>query len=422
MKSFRGYFNNKNPVMDDSLPFIMGRDMFVSSNKKIGDILEDTNFTVISKETANDFPIIMEHHIGTGVTELYLLNEDSKNAILLKGNKSKIENLFFTREIEEEIEEVEEPEVVTEKEVIIKEIIQIPEIVHGEPGPEGDQGLPGIQGSRGSRGEQGEQGSSGLKGDKGEPGEDGTDGKDGKDGEQGSSGLKGDKGEPGEDGKDGIDGRDGKRGTAGTKGIKGDKGDRGNSGKDGKDGIDGKDGKHGSQGKQGTKGTRGEPGPKGNIGSKGDKGDGGESSIIRARFPLRIDKDQYVSFDQKALDSILQSGSGKQGPDYAAVNDWLAAAGGAVGIQDEGNQLIKSVSDVNFVGKAIKATRKGKNVEVTLPYVPKLVILDEDPVHSSTDYELEDGDFWYRTFGIAVVSGNPRVGLYIRYEGLWVQI
>ena len=71
---------------------------------------------------------------------------------------------------------------------------------------------------------------------------------------------------------------------------------------------------------------------------------------------------------EKVLAS-LNSATGKvpsQGPDYAGITDWLAAAGGAVGIRDNGGSVIKSVSDINFKGGGVDVSRNGKNVDIEI--------------------------------------------------------
>jgi hypothetical protein len=42
----------------------------------------------------------------------------------------------------------------------------------------------------------------------------------------------------------------------------------------------------------------------------------------------------------------------------------ITPGGGAVGIKEDGNWIIKSVSDINFTGDGVSVTRQGKNVTV----------------------------------------------------------
>ena len=296
-----------------------------------------------------------------------------------------------------------------EPEKVITEITNVIEGTPGEPGsvgPRGRDGLPGLRGPKGERGEKGEPGEQGVQGEQGEKGDPG---------EQGVQGL------PGENGKDGIDGKDGKDGIDGTDGIDGKDGIAGTDGKDGVDGVDGKDGERGEQGVAGPVGAKGEKGEKGDrgergidggrgeVGPKGDPGEDGKTPVVRAKFPLKLEENGLISFDHKSLDKLLQVGAGKQGPDYAAVNDWLAAAGGAVGIQKDKAQLIKSVNDINFSGQQFTVQRKGKNVELSIDNVPRVYASENDPTGATG---AQVGDFWFEE-----TSGK----LYVRYEGAWVE-
>jgi hypothetical protein len=395
MKSFSDYI--KPDHVDENVSFILGISEYATLRDEYFDIQENSKFIVISENMLSNIENGYSYEVGQGVSKLFLMNEETKEGYTFAGNRSKIEQLFFETKREEEIfEDVSVPQ----ENIIIKEVTNTPEVVHGERGKRGERGidgLPGIPGSRGEKGEPGLKGEDGVQGELGPKGEDGV---------QGEPGPKGDSGKLGPKGEDGVQGEPGPKGEDGVQGEPGPKGDSG------------KLGPKGDSGKPGKRGLPGPAGKDGKGGEKGDKGEDGESSILKARFPIKIDKDKYVSIDKKALDSLFQAGTGRNGPDYAAINDWLAAAGGAVGIQDEGNQLIKSVSDINFVGNNVKATRKGKNVEVTLPYVPKLVVLGLDPFVSSTNYELENGDFWYRSGGYT----DSLARLYLRYEGVWVEV
>jgi len=83
------------------------------------------------------------------------------------------------------------------------------------------------------------------------------------------------------------------------------------------------------------------------------------------------EKTKTITFDTKSLEKFLSSitkniGGLQKGPDYTAVTDWLAAAGGAVAIRDEGNMVISSVNDMNFIGDGVTITRRGKNVDIEI--------------------------------------------------------
>ena len=91
------------------------------------------------------------------------------------------------------------------------------------------------------------------------------------------------------------------------------------------------------------------------------------------------------------------------------MNDWLAAAGGAVGIQKDKNQLIKSVSDINFSGQQFTVQRKGKNVELSIDNVPRFHASENDPTGLTA---AQVGDFWFKSS-----TGK----LYVRYESAWVE-
>ena len=317
-----------------------------------------------------------------------------------------------------------------DKEVIIPDvpapepepqITEVTTIVQGTPGADGvagikgRDGLPGLPGNKGGRGEQGSHGlpgEQGLPGEPGLPGEQGLPGEPGLDGipgEQGQHGEKGDAGENGQNGKDGVDGRDGVDGTNGKDGV---------DGKDGNDGVDGKDGERGesgiagpvgSKGERGDRGTDGARGEQGNLGEKGDPGLDGKDAVKRAKFPLKLEDNGILTFDKKSLDLLLQAGSGQNPPDYAAVNDWLAASGGAVGIQKDKAQLIKSVNDINFSGQQFSVQTKGKNIEISVDNVPRVYASENDPTGATA---AQVGDFWFKS-----TTGK----LYVRYESAWVE-
>ena len=246
----------------------------------------------------------------------------------------------------------------------------------GPVGPAGDMGGDGPQGERGEQGEKGEHGEQGEKGEKGDQGEQGEIGPQGEMGSIGAGGEKGERGNDGTNGRDGQDGKDGKDGLDGKGGEQGPKGDRGEQGVGGSVGPKGEDGSRGEvgpEGKVGPRGLKGEMGSRGDAGERGEQGPPGEKLLESVKYPLVLDeKTNTVTFDTKALEKVLaslNSATGKvpsQGPDYAGITDWLAAAGGAVGIRDNGGSVIKSVSDINFKGGGVDVSRNGKNVDIEI--------------------------------------------------------
>ena len=138
-------------------------------------------------------------------------------------------------------------------------------------------------------------------------------------------------------------------------------------------GEDGSRGEVGPEGKVGPRGPKGERGDRGDAGERGEQGPPGEKLLESVKYPLVLDeKTNTVTFDTKSLEKVLaslNSATGKvpsQGPDYAGITDWLAAAGGAVGIRDNGGSVIKSVSDINFTGSGVAVSRNGKSVDVEI--------------------------------------------------------
>ena len=384
----------------------------LNSSLQRGDVLFSTN------NSPN-----MEIRISPGIYNLDVENSDG-NVYRFSGSKKTIDELFryFPTEIVEEEDQV----------------------LLGEQGPPGPQGPRGMDGSAGSRGPKGERGSPGLPGTdgsmgpKGEPGEQGPVGERGPQGEKGSIGDPGPFGEPGTDGKDGEVGPQGIKGDAGEVGPKGDpgeKGEQGEIGPIGPQGLVGPEGDPGTKGKQGsrglkgpkgdkgdsgTDGTDGEKGPKGQRGldgKRGPKGDKGDSGIVSAKYPLVYDTNgNEISFDTKKLEELLGKfsnlGPGQNGPDYAAMTDWLAAAGGAVAIIDGNNnnaKVINSLGDFVIEGSGVSLNKLGKTVTMTISGGGGATTVVSD---NAPDGIYVTGDKW-----IESDTGT----LFTRYQAFWVE-
>ena len=385
----------------------------LNSSLQRGDVLFSTN------NSPN-----MEIRISPGIYNLDVENVDG-NVYRFSGNKKTIDELFryFPTEIVEEEEQV----------------------LLGEQGPPGPQGPRGSDGSVGPRGPKGERGSSGLPGSdgsigpKGEPGEQGLPGVAGPEGplgEQGPAGVPGEPGKPGTDGRDGKIGPKGNPGEIGPIGPKGDIGDKGEQGDigpigpmgpKGDSGLNGKKGSKGPKGDKGSRGDAGEPGSDGKQGSKGQrgldgkqgpKGDKGDPGIVSAKYPLVYDTNgNEIRFDTKKLEELLgrftNVGPGQNGPDYAAMTDWLAAGGGAVAIIDGNNnneRVISSLGDFIIEGDGVSLNSTGKDVTMTISSGSggaTTVIGNSTP--SGT---FATGDKW-----IEPDSGT----LFTRYQNFWVE-
>ena len=365
MKSFFDY--NKNELKEEikgSSKIIVSKpiagDKFVLCNNQFG---LDAGTVVTITEEVGDI-----QQVGFGLS---VVNINTPKGILTLQGSTKLIQESFNPYVEPVVLE-EEPKVVIVNKTIQQRIVE--EGTPGERGPKGEQGprgfqgsvgdrgakgdkgdqgekgdtgeqgIPGIQGSQGERGEKGEQGERGDVGPQGLQGKPGSSGKQGKDGKPGSQGPKGDRGEPG------LKGEPGSTGATGAKGEKGDKGENGLAGKDGKNGKDGKDGKDGTLGKPGKQGE------------KGDQGEPGPAGIVSASYPLVYDaKARSLSFDSTKIEKLITSLSGTKG-----TFDLTSLGGGAVGIQFNKAQIIKSVNDINFTGAGVNVVRKGKNVEVQI--------------------------------------------------------
>ena len=363
----------------------------------------------------------IEIRISPGIHNLDVENADG-TVYRFSGNKKSIDELFRYFPAE--------PIVEKEQQILLGE--------QGPPGPQGPRGRDGILGPKGSKGENGspgfpgEDGSIGSKGDVGEQGPAGAQGgpgpkgdvgpkgEKGTPGEDGSLGSKGDVGEQGPKGDVGPKGSKGSPGKDGSLGSKGDVGEQGPAGAQGGPGPKGDVGPQGSRGNVGGRGPEGKPGSKGpkgdlgGLGPKGPKGDRGESGVISAKYPLVYDSNgNELSFDVKQLEELLNRfsnlGPGQNGPDYAAMTDWLAAGGGAVAIID-GNtdeKVITSLGDFRIEGDGVSLNRIGKTVTMTISGAATTVVSDTAP---SGTYVT--GDKW-----IESDTGT----LFTRYQAFWVE-
>lgn len=267
--------------------------------------------------------------IGSGITELYVRNDDGE-VYLLEGNATKIKEMFqavlLFENMEGEIYKLKRPVGSLLQNVLLKEInaltadekiyvgngiteryfieksssrvikfignsTQIKNLVEkvelqkpAEPKPvvkiiekpvvqlqekiiiKETTPVVGAQGLRGEKGEQGPQGERGPMGPQGPKGERGLQGDRG---EQGQQGSKGDHGEPG---LQGIRGPKGDKGDKGDQGIAGPQGPMGPQGPQGQQGEKGEDGSSGEIGPQGPMGPRGDEGPQGPAGPQGPQG------------------------------------------------------------------------------------------------------------------------------------------------------
>ena len=362
----------------------------LSSSNEVGDkfvlidpiknLFEAGHIFTISDETDNASIV----SFGNGVSEIFVKDEDD-NSLLLEGSFSQINNSFNKLVLPEQ---EHQPEII-EKIVEIREK-PIPG-VDGKVG-ERDKSLCEVKlpkGPKGFEGKQGIQGERGEKGDKGDPGEQGIPGEIGPQGKQGIQGERGVRGEIGSQGKQGIQG---KVGTQGPIGLKGPKGEKGSAGKNGK------------AGKQGTKGQ------------KGDRGKDGTNAFDKTKFqfPLRLDEQENkVYLDTKTLTNILNIQPSEQDFDWAGTRDWLAAAGGAVGIRDKTDgvndkQMIKSVSDLIFKGTGVTLAQKGKDIEMTISDTGKFTESESAPSGP------QDGDRWY-------VASTGKLFTFVSSQGHWIE-
>jgi hypothetical protein len=316
--------------------------------------------------------------LGHGVAEHYFIQKSNNKVVKVYGNSIQIKNL-----LEEYIPatKVEKPKIVynqpqTKVEIVERTIIKETTPVIGKQGLKGEKGDQGVEGPIGLPGQVGPIGPAGAQGPRGPKGEDGEKGQKGDQGETGLQGTQGPKGRQGEKGEKGDRGDQGLVGPQGLQGIQGLQGEKGLPGEDGIDGQAGPQGPMGPKGPRGEKGDQGDRGPmgpqglvgqKGEVGSVGPQGEKGDTGILNVEYPLIIE-DGVLHFDSKKLTTVLDQF--KNTDIQAAINKLATAiptGGGAVGIKDEGRYLLRSVSDINFVGSGVTVTRQGKNVEVNIP-------------------------------------------------------
>jgi len=368
MKGFFDYSKNEIPEepRTGSSKIIIGKpnigDKFVLVQEAFGLPL-GTIVTVAesTKESQHSFKL------GFGLSSV--LVETPIGVVSLQGSTKLIQECFDSYAEPEIIKPT--PNVVVVNKTITKRIVE-----EGTPGQrgargqDGYRGMPGTDGSRGEKGDRGEIGpAGGPVGPQGERGEIGPRGEHGETGVAGVNGIDGKNGADGKDGNNGKDGRNGKKGEPGSQGLKGDRGIPGSDGSAGPTGATGREGKKGSTGSKGAAGKPGKDGANGIAGVKGDKGDKGDagepgsSGVISASYPIVYDeKKKSLSFDYTKIEKLIQNISAAKGSiDLSAIG-----GGGAVGIQFNKAQIIKSVNDINFTGSGVSVVRKGKSVEVTI--------------------------------------------------------
>lgn len=292
------------------------------TDKSLNELFEETpTLTYVSTDDDDD-DFIVASEPRTISPELYVQTEDEEDFIAGSGSDTTQDlSQGPTREESQTSEGIEEAEG---EETIAEAPQEVPSLpvqgIQGEPGPtgpEGPQGPAGRDGQDGERGPQGEIGPQGLQGDKGEVG---------------------------------------RAGPAGPQGLPGERGERGQPGLDG---------------------VAGPIGPRGIPGPQGERGERGEVGIATAEYPLKLDSDtKTLSFDDTEIVEAIQTmvtaikDQTKKSKQTVPplVHDWLAAAGGAVGIRYHGANLSKSVSDIDFrgVGVEVIKTGQGKDVRVTI--------------------------------------------------------
>jgi hypothetical protein len=164
----------------------------------------------------------------------------------------------------------------------------------------------------------------------------------------------------------------------GPKGNRGEKGERGDAGPMGTQGPAGPRGEKGEQGPQGPQGPRGDVGPRGIPGAvgpigpagpqgkEGQQGPPGESPVLKAQYPIILENGT-LSFDSEKFTKVIDQFKNSDIQD--AINKMASIipnGGGAVGIKEDGERIIKSVSDINFTGSGVSVTRQGKSVTVDI--------------------------------------------------------
>jgi hypothetical protein len=113
-------------------------------------------------------------------------------------------------------------------------------------------------------------------------------------------------------------------------------------------------------------GPQGPVGPRGEVGPVGPAGQDGQSPVVNAEYPLILEEGT-LKFDSEKLTKVMDQF--KNTDIQNAINKLSTAiptGGGAVGIKEDGNRIIKSVNDINFTGSGVSVTRQGKNVTVDI--------------------------------------------------------
>ena len=218
---------------------------------------------------------------------------------------------------------------------------------------------------------------------------------------------------------EGPEGPRGADGSSGMHGMPGDKGDIGEKGDKGDFGEKGDKGDIGEKGDKGDIGKDGKPGPRGERGNKGDIGNQGPGGLVEAQFPLKYDKNKKkITLDTKTLNKILSVPTGQHGPDWPAMNDWLAAAGGAVGVRYKDNPLITSVEDINFTGSGVNVTRYGNNRDIKIDIDGSNFSYGDDaPADPSF------GDRWYEIdTGVLYTFVPCDLETPVKEDGMWVEL
>jgi hypothetical protein len=311
-----------------------------------------------------------QYEVGRGVSEHYFVQKSDNKVIKFYGNSNQIKNLF--EEVIPFVDPAKEPQKlqIVEK-VIVKESTPIigPLGPQGEKGEKGDEGPQGIQGPKGDPGEVGPMGPSGDKGDigpQGEPGPIGSQGPQGLVGPQGPQGIQGEKGDIGPQGPVGPKGNRGEKGERGDAGPMGTQGPAGPRGEKGEQGPQGPQGPRGDVGPRGIPGAVGPIGPAGPQGKEGQQGPPGESPVLKAQYPIILENGT-LSFDSEKFTKVIDQFKNSDIQD--AINKMASIipnGGGAVGIKEDGERIIKSVSDINFTGSGVSVTRQGKSVTVDI--------------------------------------------------------
>ena len=316
-----------------------------------------------------------KYQLGHGVSEHYFIQKFNDKILKLYGNSNQIKNLLEEvvekKELKESKKIVTQPKIEVIEKVIIKESIP----VVGSQGIKGDRGETGLQGPEGKSGQigpmgpKGDVGPRGAKGDRGDRGERGESGKNGSAGPIGPMGPEGPQGVEGKQGPPGLKGERGDQGIPGPKGdsgIQGPKGERGKQGERGEKGERGESGPQGLPGPQGIQGPKGDPGNDGPIGPRGPKGDAGEIPVIKTEYPLKLENGTLYFESEKFTKVLKDIGSKDIQNVINKLYSMSSSGGGAVGIKQNGNYVLKSVNDINFTGNGVSVNRTGKDVTVNI--------------------------------------------------------